>query len=243
MTEIKCKNCASTLRDEEVNIETGLAKCRVCKAVFQITPAAVASQPPMQEWIDRYENEYKNVARPKRFKLNQDGSELTIVYPWSRLAGCFLTFFALAWNAIVSLFVVMGVATGELAVLLFMIPFILVGLGTAYGALVNIFNKTRLTLSRGALKIQHFPIPAPGNKTLQTSDIQQFFVEEVIVHHSSRHGGSSTHPTYHLKYLDTGNTRHKLLSMTTAEEALFLEKTIEDFLGIEDRAVSGELSR
>ena len=91
----------------------------------------------------------------------------------------------------------------------------------------------------GRLSIEHKPLPWPGNRILQASEMIQLYSEERV---SRSNNGTRT--TYQLNAISRENRKIKLLSgLNSPDEVRFFEHKIEEQLGIKDRPVEGEMKR
>lgn len=93
-------------------------------------------------------------------------------------------------------------------------------------------NSTHIFLSQETLEVYRAPIWLPGNRRIDAKAIEQ-----VYVRHYPRSSGRSIH--VHLKLHNKVDVK-LLRILYPLEHALFVEKTIENYLGINDRKVYGE---
>ncbi|HYE07820.1 MAG TPA: hypothetical protein VEL07_20050 [Planctomycetota bacterium] len=164
---LTCPSCAETIPAEEADVSTGLVRCLPCNEAFRVAdllgPSEAMNLPPAR------------VERPSAAlsELAVIGERLTLLLPRgsNRGAGFFFLFFSAFWNAItwtIALGALLGagIAPGEMeveagtepvatamdlagiAVFIFLIPFLLIGLGTAVAALYLFFGRTALIVDR-----------------------------------------------------------------------------------------------
>ena len=69
------------------------------------------------------------------------------------------------------------------------------------------------------------------------SQIKQFYIKKELVSGEDR----GIIETYRFMYIDQEDYAHVLLGIGDASDAIFLEHTLENFLGIENIPVRGEL--
>lgn len=238
MQQVNCPHCRVSLGASDINIDTGLARCHGCNSVFYLKAPEPA---PVTKIKLDYDNSWKNVEMPKGMTAETNGMELVLTRRSFKPSGLFFLFFSGFWNLVVLTFIVAMFSSGEIEIffVLFLIPFILVGLGTAYGAIFSLFNKMVVTVSSGIMKIRFRPLPGPGQKDLRTADILQLYVKEGLP--VSGRGIPVSLNSYDLYMLTKQGARIQLLSFPKVEMALFFERSIEQFLGIKDEAVPGEL--
>jgi len=240
---IKCKGCGQEIPADDVNIATGLAKCRGCNAVFEFS-AQVEKQ-------GRAERE--PVPMPKNLVVAEGPGSLTVVRKWKAGSlGFFFLAFALFWNLIVSVFVVATLfgpgATWEGTdqkvspsfMWLFLTPFILVGFGMGYAALALLFNRTRVSIEGDQVEVIHRPFRWFGNRRLDAREINQLFCTEYVAYKSN------DQPQYRMcvnAILQDGAKLELIKGLEDAGQAFYLEDLIERHLRIPDRPVSGEHPR
>jgi hypothetical protein len=106
-----------------------------------------------------------------------------------------------------------------------------------YPVLLSFFNRTLIEASpRTGLKIRHGPLPFFRPRTLRIEEIRQLYGQQ----HQYKNKGRASY-VYELRVLlEDGSTRGLLSGGLSAEEVLFLERTLESHLGIEDRPVPGD---
>jgi hypothetical protein len=98
-------------------------------------------------------------------------------------------------------------------------------------------NKTHIRADQRTLSVKHGPLPWPkGNKEIAIRNLQQLFVQEK--------SGNKGHK-YHI--LSAQLKDGKILTLlpnvsATPEELLHLERSIEDYVGIPDHPVIGEMT-
>lgn len=182
--------------------------------------------------------EEKMMPMPENLHVEESRNSLDITYKWSKTQGYILLGFSLLWNC----FLYFGFISNMLAddvpsfVLIFMIPFIGVGIFIFYYGLTSIFNSTVINVGYDNVTVRHTPLPWIGNKDVFKHDIKQLYVKEHI------HRGKNTSSiSYSINIVDKGNKDIKLVdALPNAEMGKFIEHKIEKFLKIENRPVSGE---
>lgn len=240
--KLSCPSCGGPIPASDVNIQQAIAKCSRCDTVFRIDQQL----PPVKEL-----REQPDVPLPKRFRVDDLGTELVISWSWFSPAIFFLLFFCIFWDGFLVVWysIVLGLGLGGLGgekgpsgwPLLFMAIFpvlhVAVGVGLTYFVLASFVNRTTVRVDRGELTIRHGPVPFPGNKTLLTSDLTQFYCSETVHNHRR-----SSSVSYELNAVHTDGSKVKLLSgLTELDQGLFLEQRLERFLGIENERVPGEV--
>jgi hypothetical protein len=108
-----------------------------------------------------------------------------------------------------------------------------------YGALTSYLNRTVLTATRERLSLRSGPLPAALSRELDASEVTQLWCEK----HERRSEDRITPDTYYSlnATLKDGRVVRFVKDFTRREDAQALERLIESYLGIADRAASGEV--
>ncbi len=181
----------------------------------------------------------KDIALPKGFEVNYFDEYMQITRVWHGVKTYFILLFALVFNGvwINNGFVEILLSDRELLPKLFFSIFIVLGLSLLYFTVATWLNKTQIYVSKNSLEIKHQPVPWLGNKKIKADNIEQLFVEEKY------RGSSNNNPryTYNVLGLTSEGTQFKLIGgFESRYHARFIEKTIEDYLGIENVKIEGE---
>lgn len=176
---------------------------------------------------------------PRGFELNYFDEYMQITRVWHGFKTYLILLVALTFNGvwITSGFVEILLGERELLLKLFALVFIVLGLGLLYLTIATWLNKTQIYVSKNNIEIKHQPIPWLGNKRIETNNIKQLFVKKV-------YRGSSNNNrryTYNVAGITSENKQFKLISGLEYDYyARFIEKKIEDYLGIDDEEISDE---
>jgi hypothetical protein len=126
---------------------------------------------------------------------------------------------------------------------------LLCAIGVFYYVTAILLNKTRITVNRSTICIKHYPFPWLGNKQIEVHLLTQLYVKTTVVRRSRGHGipiGGTSYQYdtnwFELRALDNlmGDIR-VLEKLPSKEQALFIEREIENFLGIQNKSVHGEV--
>ena len=242
--QITCRSCETAVPADDVNLETVLAKCRHCHAVFDFSAQVRGSAPASEV---KKKRDLGELPMPKGLVVDDGGSVLTITRKWGRGPAIFFLIFSGFWNMIVGVFVVAGIAgafnepkAGEMGgwfIWVFLTPFIAVGLGTGYAALALLLNRTTIRVDGSTLTVDHAPFRWPGRRSIDTYSLDQLYCQEYVAYKQNNV------PQYRLAIhaLQKDGTRVKLLGgIENAGQAIYLERLLEKHLGIEDRPVRDE---
>ena len=177
---------------------------------------------------------------PEHIAMGYTPAGLTFTYRWFSIPYIFLAAFALLWDAFLVVWYSIAFSQdAPLIMLIFPLVHVIVGVGVTYAALAGFYNRTVITVGQGKLSIQHGPIPWPGNKTLQASELTQLYSEERVIRVNN-----GTQMRYQLSAISRENRKIKLLGgLNAPSEVRFLEHKLEEQLGIQDHPVEGEMPR
>ncbi|MCB9674748.1 MAG: hypothetical protein H6737_06500 [Alphaproteobacteria bacterium] len=239
---VTCPGCGSVVPPDSISRELGMAQCPSCDRMFELSeapppptadpaasePVASAARPESTGTI--------TLSPPAGVEVARSSSGMVVTYRWPRLRGVGLLVFAALWFAFLSVFVVVGTASGDWMFLLVPTIHALVGTGVAYTGVSYLLNHTTVIVGKGVLEIEHGPVPWPGARKVASSSLRQLYVDRVV-----RQTKNGQNVTYDVRAQIDGGKDIKLISgFDDAQPARFLERAIESFLGIENREVPGE---
>ncbi|MDX2465358.1 MAG: hypothetical protein QNK31_12715 [Porticoccus sp.] len=184
-------------------------------------------------------NDKTDITLPKGFELNYFDEYMQITHVWHGPQTYALLLFALIFNGlwIGNGFVEILFSERELLTKLSSLVFPLLGLGVLYFTIATWLNKTQIYVSKNKIEIKHKPVPWFGNKKLKADNIKQLFVEKKCVGSSN----GNRRYKYNVLGLTSESAQFKLIAgLEFRDHARFIEKTIEDYLGIENVKIEGE---
>lgn len=224
LVELKCSNCGSPLDPADISPQIAAARCRHCNSLFAI-PATTAKSIPRGE-----------VELPKYMEITNDAGDLLITRRWFTHTVWFLVFFCVFWNGFLVVWHTIALTQGQWFMSAFALLHTAVGIGLLYFVLATFLNRTVIRAGHGALEVTHGPIPWRGNQRLDATRLTQLFVREKITH-----GKNGARTTYEVEAIFTENHRRTLLkSLSSADQAIFIEQQLEKHLNITDQRVEGE---
>jgi hypothetical protein len=230
---LKCKACGAAIDADHIDLARDIATCPYCGAVTrleEVRRSATEAPPAVRPRVEL----------PPRFTVEDTFGGLTIRRRWFSPAILFLAVFAVGWDSFLVFWYATAFATGAPWIMVvFPVVHLAVGVVLTYSVVACFLNTTTVTAEDGRLTVRHGPLPWPGNTDLETADFDQLYCEEKV--HRGKNGESRT---YAVSALTRGGTKRKLLDgLTDADQAVFIEQRLEDYLKIKDRPVAGEMSR
>jgi len=162
-----------------------------------------------------------NHIKPESIQISESSSELLLIHKWSFIKG-FIIIVAVTLFLIVASFLGL-VQYYPLAWI------ILASLVSLYGTL-HFFNRTYVRVTRTVISITHQPLRLIPLRTIRVKNISQLYVKETIF--KSENGMSAS---YSVQYKNMNGEQKTLIKgLTSVNAAVFTEKSIERWLGIED---------
>lgn len=174
----------------------------------------------------------------KRLEISRSTFELNIRYRWFSPIAFALVFFCIAWDGFLVFWYGIGLATGDMPAIFFIFPLlhVAVGVGLTYYTICLFVNRSYIDASQRMLTVRHGPLPWPrGNKEIAVADLHQLYVEEKTGNKGSK---------YHIlrAMLESGDKLTILGNINApAETLLELERAVEEYIGIVDAPVIGEM--
>jgi len=177
---------------------------------------------------------------PENIRIDHGPEGLILSFRWFSAKFIFLAFFCLIWDGfLVFWYSLAFTENAPLIMLVFPLLHVAIGIYLTYYVIAGIYNRTVVTVGQGRLSIQHGPIPWPGSRILQASELTQLYTEERVTR-----GKRGPRVSYDLSAVSRDNKKIRLLTgLDTPDSVRFLERQIEDRLGIRDRRVEGEMPK
>ncbi len=231
---LHCPECTAEISAEGINLVKTIAVCKECNNLFEFSAELDRARHPAP-----IRREY---SIPNGIEVLSLSNHLEITINWRKSAKYFTPFFALFWNGFISIFIFLGIASGEMIMAIFMIPFILVGIYLIYASLGYMLNTTYITVNERSFWVEHKPI----NFLIQKD--QYYEIDEIDQLYVRRHEvGKSNDTPVHAYAVDlmlkNGETIKLVKELHAVQYARYIEQEIEYFLKIPDRPVEGEWGR
>lgn len=237
--ELHCPSCGLPFKADDVDFKLKAARCRHCDRAFALD-ALVDNKdatPVAPEDI------HKSAEPEKPAKVHEDSGYdgLTLSYRWFQPGGVGLLIFSVFWDGfLVVWYALCFMSQAPLVMFIFPILHVLVGLAIGYASLTMLVNFTKIRVNGDRLTVWSGPIPTGGSKDVSTSGIKQLFVHRKTPATSSE--GRTAHVgsfDLHMQNAD-GSTTWLIKSIPDYAIAAYLERRIENYLGIKDAKMGGE---
>ncbi len=232
LAKIECPKCGSPMSLKNFSQAEEMFRCSHCNSIFlgegSLNKNAGITFSPRPE-----------ISIPKKISISQSDGFYIITRKWFGAKYFFFLFFATFWSIFMITWNSISITSGAYIMVLFGLLHTAVGVFVAYLALTGFVNKTDIKLGRGKIIVKHYPLWWPGSKEYSAGEFIQFYSMEKI-----QRGKNGTTYSYELFGKTHSGTQIKLISgLETSSQALFFEQKIENYLGIKDEAVSGEIFR
>ena len=223
---LECKRCGCAFRAEDVHRDLGIARCSHCSTIHDLLlraePAPRNASRPAPDTIGVEE-------KPGALRLSWYSFSGTRLLPLAGL-GLWLLLFCDWFPATFG-----GpdaVGSTEKGQLLWLV---VAGLALGYASLACLFNFRQVEIADRQLRVRMKPLPWPGSKTVSTDEIEQLCAQEVVA--TDKDGTRVIGRSYCVWIVFRSDARPLELAdgLKSAEAAFFLERRIEEELGIVDR--------
>ena len=190
---------------------------------------------------------------PKGISLYEEGDELRIEMRWFKGSRILLTFFMIITSPLVLVFFFMipssinTVADAISAV--FHSSLFLMMLLFIYITIASYINKNIVTVNRHTLKSRVYPLPFGFKKVIPSTSIKQIYCKQITRQSHKIDRRYTENRTYDVEHFFEvrailNNQKNKLIIglLTETEQAVFIEREIESYLGIQHEPVKGGIN-
>ncbi len=177
-----------------------------------------------------------------KIQIYKESDYLELEYKWYSPSAWFFLFFSIFWNAISWTIFGGMLSSGAPLFAIAMLSFhLLAGIGLAYFTLSLFMNKTSIDVTDNVFNMTHGPIPTwKKSHQYDIQDIEQLYVKKKIKIQKGKEK-----ETIILRAKLTEGRDIELLNLPTSkvQDLQKLEEEIEEFLGLVDRRVQGEVPK
>ncbi len=243
MSDLRCPACGTAIGKQDMDLATGTALCGACGDIVDVPELQADAAPPTVPEVP----ERPLPPMPEGFQVVEDASRLEITFRWWHWKFLFLAFFCVFWDGFLVVWYGLGLGMltsgtmggGEGVMFSFPLIHVAVGVALTWYTVAGFVNRTKVTVADGGVSIAFHPMWWPGQKTIVTSQITQLYAKRHV-----RRTKNGTTITYAVHVEDRRGVHVKLLGgLITPERAQWLERRIEQHLGIADRPIAGEIIR
>lgn len=236
-TVLTCPQCGGKTN---LSTDTRSATCEYCgsqlllnAAPETLTPHSARRDDPLRPIAPR-----AITPRARGILVESTAEGLTIRRRWFHPRYIAMAFFCVVWDVFL-LFWYGAAFNMNAPAIMFLFPLIHLAVGAVltYTTLAGFLNTTYVDLTHSEVRIEHAPLPYPGNKRLAAADLRQLYTQEVT--HRTKNG---TTTTYTLNAITLSGDKLELIKdLDSPEAGLFIEQQVEQYLGISNLRVSGEV--
>ena len=266
MQTSRCPRCGDPIPGADINAQALVAVCRSCDVVHPLATTlepvgtAVKAAPAVDLAETPPEPLMRLAGAPDGLAVQVEDEVLSIRRRWWSWSAqnLFLAFWVFGWDTFLvgwyaaALGGGMAAAAGgggvgatfSLLPILFPILHVAVGVFMTYRLACLVLNKTIVTVDDDHLSVRHGPLPAGDVEPLPVSGIEQVYVTEVQPGKGKKTSKWSVQPANGrfnvVVRMGPRQNRVILQGLETGEQAVFIERRIEAFLGIANAEVKGE---
>ena len=227
---MSCRNCGAGLEEGRIDAALGVVTCAHCGSLHDV-PSVRESQAASGEPVaTKATGPRPEAALPERFDVQHGDGSLSVTWSVGR------TMDGIVLCMIGAGFAFAAINSGFL-------PLLPVSLGIFYYAAVRAFNTHRVRVDRARISVSQGPLPAPGARQLDASDVEQLFaIEQETRVETDRDSQRRVEVRRHYRLAaKTRDGRQVTLlnGLSDGMQALWLEQHIERLLQITDKSIAG----
>lgn len=256
---VTCPSCGNGVPAKDVNLDRMVAKCTRCDEVFWLErtpqsdrggksdegPLRAQKKVPRPSDITVVGPEDTASATPAAYRVpSRAGAHDALVLRrrWFRPIALFYLLFVAVWDGFLVVWysaVLFGARSTDagpilLLPLLFPILHVAAGVWLTYYTASLFLNRTEIRADRLAIRVEHRPLPWRGNLALPTERVRQLFTRP-SPGFGQAFGVNQRGRGWELMADTVDDQVVKVLgNLPTRDHAVFLERAIEDHLGLED---------
>lgn len=227
---LSCPACNHFISAKDIHPETTTATCGHCQHVFGFEHDSTTQKLKPSLLI------------PDGIEVLKLRSELDMRLRWidttSKSGRGFLTLFTALWNLMLLPFLIVVLVSGSWGILVFLSGHLLAGIGLLWHLATIHFNRTSISVTKDRIKIRTMPLwhLLWRNKDVEASKIQQLYVTRYV---QSTTNGNPNY-AYALYAILKSGEKISLIRGMNHEAQVYIERSIEDYLGIKNRKVPEE---
>jgi len=209
----RCPQCGALATTSQELLGSDSYTCTKCEHLFSIEDQALSPPPGI--------------------RIKKTPSEVVLSWSWFRPDQLIILVFVLAFLGVAYTFIVFSNLQGFAHFIA--LPFIALALWQAWSLARGFINRTTLTASKNALSVVHGPLSlSKHHRELSPDDLEQVFC---VLNPQRRFANIE------VRTLENASVHILLTHLKNAPRALFIEQVLENFYGIEDRVMRGEIDK
>lgn len=221
--ELRCENCGEPIPENHYNLETRIADCPNCDAIFAFDLKLVEAEAGQH-----------GLLVPKNVMFTSTAMGISISFAWLNWRSpLFMAAGLLVMGTPIMLLNVVG-GEGESVnplIMLISVPVVLFGIWLIYYSLALFMNKTHIQLDHHNLRVRHGPIPLRKSTSVTLNDI------DVIEERAVKYGNAySTSTAYDVVALMQDGTENRLLDGLNDESQVnFIIQQLKSYVVVQGR--------
>jgi hypothetical protein len=180
---------------------------------------------------------YIDIGIPEGLETKDLGDHREISRRWFSYRTLIITAFAGFWDLFLIFWYRQAFGGADMMAVLFPLLHVAVGIGLTYYVVASWCNRTSISFDREKIIVRHFPVPWRGNLQIDVRDIKQLYAKE-----TKKQNEGSFYYTYQVRAI-TREGRNILFvgGLSTSEQAVYIEQSLEKYFGIEPQPVQGAI--
>lgn len=232
---IYCPKCGGRLKRDQIVIASATATCRDCGVTLSLTEM-LAREDARWRYSQRPVSADRIPPKPDRISVQECDQSICFTLRWYEGVYWFVLIFCIAWNGITAHILMEAYVRGTLGFsILATCGHSLAGVFLAWLAICGLLNRTRIELRGGRLTVCTRPLPPRRALQIDATDVIQFYCRK------SEGMVASVVSGFELVAVRAdGLPLHVFSHFAKLEELRYIERVLEQRLGIQDRRVEGE---
>ena len=190
--------------------------------------------------------------KPKSIKVKHFNDHIMIITKWFYSYTWILILFTLVWCCITyGLYFVYQEIAKDIFLFIMFILFFIISLYLLYYTFAMCINRAYIFANNESITVYHKPIPCPWylqNTEIKAEKLERLYSKlyytQVLMDNRNNNRENEIKeflPCFQVYAKVDNGTRSKLVVVGKKEEALFIQKTLEDYFNIENEPQEGEL--
>lgn len=223
-----CNLCQTTIPEADLNMESGLAHCPNCHAVFNFTSVFTAEKPDAQ-----------TMDAPEGLTSTQDTEGLHLIYRWRKGHLSVQVLSVALVNALVIWWLADAFRQQRVDQAAVGLAFLVVGIWAIGSLFLTLFNRTHIRITINQLMVRQGLLSPAGRRAMPREQIKQVYVVQL-----KQGTGKHMHIRYRVQAALYDYPDMVLVeNLGDPRDALYIEQQVERYLSIRDVRVAGEFAR